>query len=43
MIGAVPDIPGEFVRDNNALKEKVASLLQLKSYKYCILILQKKR
>ncbi|KAG2195402.1 hypothetical protein INT47_002841 [Mucor saturninus] len=34
MTSSVPNIPGEFVRDTGALKEKVASLLKLNSYKF---------
>ncbi|KAI8061225.1 mRNA capping enzyme, catalytic domain-containing protein [Thamnidium elegans] len=34
MTSLVPSIPGEFVRDTFALKEKVASLLHLKNYKF---------
>ncbi|KAI9347549.1 mRNA-capping enzyme subunit alpha [Pilaira anomala] len=34
MTSLVPNIPGEVVRDTFALKEKVASLLDLKSYKF---------
>jgi mRNA guanylyltransferase len=33
MISTVPNIPGEFVKDNAHLKEKVAALLKLESYK----------
>lgn len=33
MISTVPDIPGEFVKDNGHLKAIVASLLDLDSYK----------
>ncbi|CAO3616226.1 unnamed protein product [Mucor fragilis] len=34
MTSPVPNIPGEFVRDTFDLKEKVASLLKLNSYKF---------
>ncbi|KAI8356142.1 mRNA capping enzyme alpha subunit [Choanephora cucurbitarum] len=34
MTSPVPRIPGEFIKDASALKEKVASLLGLKSYKF---------
>ncbi|KAI9477758.1 MAG: mRNA-capping enzyme subunit alpha [Benjaminiella poitrasii] len=34
MASSVPNVPGEFVRDPSRLKEKVASLLGLKSYKF---------
>ncbi|KAG1177699.1 hypothetical protein G6F70_001755 [Rhizopus microsporus] len=34
MISTVPNIPGEFVKDNAHLKEKVAALLKLESYKF---------
>ncbi|GAA5804259.1 mRNA capping enzyme, catalytic domain-containing protein [Helicostylum pulchrum] len=34
MTSLVPNIPGEFVNDTFALKEKVASLLHLKYYKF---------
>ncbi|KAI9267407.1 mRNA capping enzyme, catalytic domain-containing protein [Sporodiniella umbellata] len=34
MLGTVPDIPGEHVKDNRHLKAKVASLLNLDSYKF---------
>lgn len=33
MTSPVPNIPGDFVRDTFDLKEKVASLLRLNSYK----------
>jgi mRNA guanylyltransferase len=33
MISTVPDIPGEFIKDNGHLKATVASLLNLDSYK----------
>ncbi|KAG1209508.1 hypothetical protein G6F35_010701 [Rhizopus arrhizus] len=34
MISTVPDIPGEFIKDNGHLKATVASLLNLDSYKF---------
>ncbi|KAG1058619.1 hypothetical protein G6F42_028600 [Rhizopus arrhizus] len=34
MTSPVPNIPGEFVKDTFELKEKVASLLRLNSYKF---------
>ncbi|CAO3677869.1 unnamed protein product [Rhizopus stolonifer] len=34
MLGTVPDIPGEFVKDDGHLRAKVASLLKLDSYKF---------